>query len=63
MLQYYTMEGENGLKKSAGNLYLRIAAKKYEKFPSVHGDETQESWKPLLNTIYVFRGSSECFAQ
>ena len=31
MLQYYTMEGENGLKKSAGNLYLRIAAKKYEK--------------------------------
>ena len=35
MLQYYTMEGENGLKKSAGNLYLRIAAKKYEKFPSV----------------------------
>ena len=23
------------------------------------GDETQKSWKPLLNTIFVFRGSAE----
>ena len=28
-----------------------------------NGDETQESWKPLLNTIPVFGGSSECFAE
>ena len=28
-----------------------------------NGDETQESWKPLLNTIPAFRGSSECFAE
>ena len=28
-----------------------------------NGDETQESWKPLLNTILALRGSSECFAQ
>ena len=27
------------------------------------GDETHKSWKPLLNTIYVPRGSSECSAQ
>ena len=28
-----------------------------------NGDETQESWKPLLNTILALRGSSEWFAQ
>lgn len=28
-----------------------------------NGDETQESWKPLLNTIPAFRGSSEWFAE
>ena len=28
-----------------------------------NGDETQKSWKPLLNTIFAFRGSSEWFAQ
>ena len=28
-----------------------------------NGDETQKSWKPLLNTIFVLRGSSEWFAQ
>ena len=28
-----------------------------------NGDETQESWKPLLNTIPALRGSSEWFAQ
>ena len=27
------------------------------------GAETHKSWKPLLNTIYVFRGSAECSAQ
>ena len=26
-------------------------------------DETQEAWKPLLNTIPALRGSSEWFAQ
>ena len=25
--------------------------------------KTQESWKPLLNTIPAFMGSSECFAE
>ena len=28
-----------------------------------NGDETQKSWKPLLNTIFALRGSSEWFAQ
>ena len=28
-----------------------------------NGDDTQESWKPLLNTIPAFRGSSEWFAE
>ena len=28
-----------------------------------NGDETQKSWKPLLNTIFVLSGSSEWFAQ
>lgn len=28
-----------------------------------NGDETQESWKPLLNTIPALSGSSEWFAQ
>jgi len=27
------------------------------------GDETQKSWKPLLNTIFALSGSSEWFAQ
>ena len=27
-----------------------------------NGDETQKSWKPLLNTIFALRGSSEWFA-
>ena len=27
-----------------------------------NGDETQKSWKPLLNTIFVLRGLSEWFA-
>ena len=28
-----------------------------------YGDEIQKSWKPLLNTIFVLRSSSECLAQ
>ena len=32
-------------------------------FSLCNGDKTHESWKPLLNTIHVFRGLSECFAQ
>ena len=28
-----------------------------------NGDETQKSWKPLLNTIFALSGSSEWFAQ
>ncbi|WP_207718618.1 hypothetical protein, partial [Coprococcus comes] len=28
-----------------------------------NGDETQKSWKPLLNMISALRGSSEWFAQ
>ena len=28
-----------------------------------NGDETQKSWKPLLNTIFALGGSSEWFAQ
>ena len=35
--------------------------------PPIHflcnGDETQKSWKPLLNMISALRGSSEWFAQ
>ncbi len=27
------------------------------------GEETLKSWKPLLNTIFAFRGSSECPVQ
>lgn len=27
---------------------------------SHHGNETQKSWKPLLNTIFALRGSLEC---
>ena len=28
-----------------------------------YGDETLHLWKPLLNTIFALRGSSEWFAQ
>ena len=28
-----------------------------------NGDETQKSWKPLLNTIFALSGSSEWFVQ
>ncbi len=27
------------------------------------GEETQKSWKPMLNTIFALRGSSECSVQ
>ena len=35
-------------------------AKNIPGFSLCNGDETHESWKPLLNTIHAFRGSSEC---
>ena len=38
-------------------------AKNIPGFSLCNGDETHESWKPLLNTIHVFEGSLECFAQ
>ncbi len=34
-----------------------------ESFSLCNVDETHEAWKPLLNTLHAFGGSSECFAQ
>ena len=45
------------------NFYKQIAQKIWKVSLLCNGDETHESWKPLLNTIHVFRGSLECFAQ
>lgn len=48
---------------STSNLEGQIPEKKYGKFLITgNGDETQELWKPLLNTIPAFRGSAEWFA-
>ena len=48
-----------GSKTFIGKLHKR----NMESFSLCNGDKTHEAWKPLLNTIHVFRGLSECFAQ
>ena len=42
---------------------VRFHKRNMESFSLCNGDKTHESWKPLLNTLFAFRGSSECFAQ
>ncbi len=38
----------------------KLHKRNMESFSLCNGDKTHESWKPLLNTIHVFRGLSEC---
>ena len=42
-----------------GRLHKRILCK----WLLYDGEETQKSWKPMLNTIFALRGSSECSVQ
>ena len=39
---------------------FRLHKRNMESFSLCNGDKTHEAWKPLLNTLHVFGGLSEC---
>jgi len=46
-----------------GSVAWQMAQKILCKWLLYDEEETQKSWKPMLNTIFALRGSSECSVQ
>ena len=55
--------GFGGQKVCIITVIVKLHKRNMESFSLYNGDKTHEAWKPLLNTVHVFRGLSECFAQ
>ena len=39
---------------------VKLPKERIPGFSLCNGDKTHEAWKPLLNTLHVFRGLAEC---
>ena len=57
---YFLCFGFRGQKVCSITLIFRLHKRNMESFSLCNGDKTHEAWKPLLNTIHVFGGLSEC---